>query len=152
MAYGYDNRFDGRYDSNYNRQKEIQEAIHAGENALRHLYSARDELRSAGNWGLLDMFGGNFLSGMMKHSKMDQARRSMENARNALASFRSELQDVHDPALNMDIDGFLTFADFFFDGFLVDLLVQSRISKAKQQVEDAIRRGEDTLRKLRQYR
>ena len=97
MAYGYDNRFDGRYDSNYNRQKEIQEAIHAGENALRHLYSARDELRSAGNWGLLDMFGGNFLSGMMKHSKMDQARRSMENARNALASFRSELQDIHDP-------------------------------------------------------
>lgn len=151
MAYGYDNRADRKYDSTYDREREIREAIRAGENALRHLYSARDELRSAGNWGLVDMFGGNFFSGLMKHGKMDQAKRSMENARNALASFRSELQDIHDPCLNMDIDGFLTFADFFFDGFLVDLLVQSRISKAKQQVEDAIRRVEDMLRKLRQY-
>ena len=38
--------------------RERQEAIDAGERALDSLYGARRELASAGNWGLLDLFGG----------------------------------------------------------------------------------------------
>ena len=35
---------------------------------------------------------------------------------------------------------FLTFADLVFDGFLTDILVQSKISKAKEQCDEAIER------------
>ena len=44
---------------------------------------------------------------------------------------------------------FLTFADFFFDGFLADVMVQSKINNAKKQVDEAIRRVEEVLVKLR---
>lgn len=52
----------------------------------------------------------------------------------------------------MDVGGFLTFADFFFDGFLADIFVQSKIGDGKKQVQEAIRRVEDILRTLRAAR
>ena len=43
---------------------------------------------------------------------------------------------------------FLRFADFFFDGFIADWMVQSKIRKGQQQVRQAIRRVEDIRRQL----
>jgi len=40
--------------------------------------------------------------------------------------------------LSLDIGGFLSFADFFFDGVIADYLVQTKINDAKTQVRDAI--------------
>ncbi|MCR4657451.1 MAG: hypothetical protein K5770_14685 [Lachnospiraceae bacterium] len=40
---------------------------------------------------------------------------------------------------SVEIGGFLTFADFFFDGFIADILVQSKIGKAQRQCDDALR-------------
>ena len=51
--------------------------------------------------------------------------------------------------LRVDIDGFLTFADFFFDGFIADIFVQSKIREGQRQVQEAIRRVEDILCKLK---
>ena len=61
--------------------------------------------------------------------------------------FKNELEYL--PEINIDIGGFLTFADFFFDGFLADVFVQSRISDAKRQLDEAIRRTESVLSQLR---
>ena len=44
---------------------------------------------------------------------------------------------------------FLSFADYFFDGFLADMMVQSRIREAQRQVNDAIYRVENILSRLR---
>ena len=41
---------------------EIQEAIEAADDAILHLESAREYLGSAGRWGLLDLFGGGYIS------------------------------------------------------------------------------------------
>ncbi len=121
--------------------REIREAIDAADNALDHLRSARRYLDSAGNWGLLDMFGGGLISGIMKHSKMGDAEREIDNARYALQRFSKELRDVSGYS-SIHINDFLTFADFFFDGFVADILVQSKISDGKRQCDDAIRRVE----------
>lgn len=135
----------------YDRNKEINEAIRAGERALGSLQEAQRQLSSAGNWGLLDIFGGNTISGMMKHMKVNNASRCVEDARRDLATFRDELGDIRDlENLNVDIDGFLTFADFFFDGFIADILVQSKIRDGQRQVQEAIRRVEDIIKQLRQ--
>ena len=117
--------------------REIKEAISAADDALVHLYSARKCLNSAGNWGLLDIFGGGFISGLIKHSKMSDAEREIENARYSLQRFSKELRDVSGYS-SIHIDEFLTFADFIFDGLFTDVWVQSKISKAKQQCDDAI--------------
>ena len=79
----------------YDFEKERNEAIDAGERALTSLRAARGELQSAGNWGLLDLFGGGMISGLVKHSKMGNAQKYMEEAKYNLQSFSRELQDVN---------------------------------------------------------
>ena len=128
-------------------RREIVEAISAADNALNHLNSARRYLNSAGNWGLLDLFGGGFISGLLKHSKMSDAEREIENARFALQRFSKELRDVSGYS-SIHINEFLTFADLFFDGFVADILVQSKISEAKRQCDDAIRKVESIKMEL----
>ena len=128
-------------------RREIQEAISAADDALYHLESARKYLGSAGNWGLLDIFGGGMITGLVKHSKMGNAEREVQEAKYALQKFSKELRDVSGYS-SIHINDFLTFADFIFDGFLADVLVQSKISEAKRQCDDAIRQVTAIRREL----
>ncbi|MBU5482627.1 hypothetical protein [Blautia sp. MSJ-19] len=133
----------------YDIEKEKREAVEAGQRALSSLRKARENLNSAKNWGLADMFGGGFFTTMVKHSKMEQARQNMEQAKFALRNFSKELNDVNMTCnLNIDTGDFLSFADYFFDGFFVDWMVQDRINNAKYQVEEAIRRTEYIVNQL----
>ena len=126
----------------YDIEKEKREAIEAGHRALNSLSAAKENLNSAKNWGLVDMLGGGFFSTMLKHSKMDQAKYDLRN-------FSRELNDVNIACdLHIDTGDFLSFADYFFDGFVVDWMVQDRINTAKRQVEEAIRRTESIVNQL----
>ncbi len=136
----------------YDMYKETTEAINAGERALSSLRAAQRELSSAKNWGIFDMLGGGLISTMIKHSKMDNAKEYMEQAKYDLNSFSQELRDVNMSVnLNIDTNDFLTFADWFFDGFVADWLVQDRINEAYSQVDEAIYRVENIIRQLRKY-
>ena len=131
-------------------QNEIMEAIWAGESALRCLERAGEQLGNARNWGWIDMFGGNFFSGWMKHSRLEEAALSLEQAKSKLQLFQKELRDVSLPLeCRMENHGFLVFADFFFDGIVTDWLVQSRIEEAREQVEAAIAKVTSVLISLR---
>lgn len=63
---------------------------------------------------------------------------AVENLTCWTKGFSKELRDVSGYS-SIHISEFLTFADFVFDGFLADVLVQSKISEAKKQCDDAIR-------------
>ena len=142
-------RTGGDYSMVYDLEKEKREAVDAGNRALRSLRAAQNNLNSAKNWGLWDMFGGGFISTMAKHSKMDRAKQNMEQARYDLRNFSRELNDVNIAChLDIETDDFLSFADWFFDGFDVDWMVQDRINQASRQVAEAIRRVEGILRQL----
>lgn len=133
-----------------NYEKERLEAIAAGEHALDSLQKAAGELNSAGNWGIFDMLGGGFVSTYVKRSKMDNAQSYMNQAKEALQAFSRELADVDVAAnLNVQTGDFLTFADYFFDGFVSDWLVQNKIDQAKSQVAEALRKIEGILAQLR---
>lgn len=136
----------------YDLQKEKREAVDAGYRALRSLQAAQDNLDSAKNWGLWDMFGGGLISTMLKQSKMDSAKQNMEQAKYDLREFSQELRDVSiSYELDIETGDFLSFADWFFDGFFVDWMIQDRINKAREQVSEAIRQVEDILRRLNDY-
>ena len=79
----------------YDIEKEKREAIEAGRRALNSLSAAKENLNSAKNWGLVDMFGGGFFSTMLKHSKMDHAKQNMDQAKYDLRNFSRELNDVN---------------------------------------------------------
>ena len=66
----------------YDIEKEKREAIEAGRRALNSLRTAKENLNSAKNWGLVDMFGGGFFYYNAKNiPKMDQAKRNMEQGK-----------------------------------------------------------------------
>ena len=74
----------------------------------------------------------------------------MDRAKHDLRDFQQELHDVYDlPDMHIDMGDFMTFADYFFDGFIVDFMVQSKINEARQQVNNAISRVEGILRQIR---
>jgi len=134
----------------YEREREIKEALVAGQEALDYLNQAKDSLRSAGNWGLLDIFGGGMISTFMKHSKMNNAEQLVQDARYALKRFQRELMDVDNVSeFHIETGDFLSFADYFFDGIIADWLVQSRINDAKRQVDNAISKVNYVMDQLR---
>ena len=50
--------------------------------------------------------------------------------------------------IRLEVGDFLTLADFFFDGFVADYLVQTKISEAKRQISIVIGRVEQILADL----
>ena len=126
------------------------------EAAIRSLQAAREKLDSARNWGILDILSGHkggLISGFIKHSRVNAAQSCIDQAKSDLMRFENELRDVQDMNyLNVEISGFLTFADFFFDGLLADLLVQSKIADARTKVDDAINRVQNIVYRLRMIR
>ncbi len=118
--------------------REVREAITAANRALDSLENAEHELKGAKNWGLLDIFGGGAVTTLLKHGRMDRARRQIEDAKYYLQMLKKELRDIDIPMnLNLEVGGFLSFADLFFDGVVADWMVQSRINDAQRQVEMA---------------
>ena len=133
----------------YDLNKEIQDAVRAGERSLHSLREAQGYLNSAGNWGVVDILGGGLFTDLMKHSKMNHASRCMEAARQDLRTFERELEDVDRYLPDVQMSDFLTFADFFFDGFVADIYVQSKIGDAKRQVAEAVRQVESIVERLK---
>lgn len=133
----------------YDFDKEKREAVDAGNRALNSLRLAQSNLDSAKNWGFVDMLGGGLISTVVEHSKMYDAKRNMQQAKNDLRDFSRELEDVNmSNNLDIEIGDFLTFADWFFDGLIVDWMVQDRINNASDKVDESIAKVEDILRQL----
>lgn len=136
--------------TSFDDAKERREAIEAGERAKISLQNALNELNSAGDWGIFDLLGGGMISSLIKHSKMDKAAEYIEEAKRNLRAFSRELADMEEYA-NIDVStgDFWGFADWFFDGFLSDWMIQKRIREAQSQVQQAIDKVNSILYKLR---
>ena len=130
-------------------EKERDEALAAGRAALSSLQEAREMLSSARGWGIYDtFFKGGFISGLIKHSKMDNAAQCIEQARYDLMRFNTELHDLDLMGINLNTGDLLGFADIFFDGFLSDILMQSRIKDACDGVDNAIAKVQSLITQL----
>lgn len=130
--------------------KEVDEAIYSGERAVSSLKEMKRHLDSARGWGTWDILGGGFISNIAKHSAIDRANDAAHEVQSLLKAFQKELSDVNKfTDINVDISGFATFADFFFDGFFVDWFVQSKINDSLNRVENAKSKINTILNKLR---
>ena len=137
----------------FDPKREVAEAIDAGEKARACLDRASKCLDSASGWGMLDIFGGGLISGLAKHHRIDEAQDALREAQSSLAVFSRELSDVREfSGLKVDIGRGWTFADFFFDGAISDIVVQSKIEDARSRVDharDTVRSALSRLEKLR---
>lgn len=136
----------------YSQKREVKEAIDAGEMALKGLTYAIKSLRNASGWGTVDMIGGGLLTTAIKHSKMNDTKGLIQDVQFWLRKFNRELGDVNIQAIHaMDIklDGFLSFADYFFDNLITDWVVQSKINRSLEACENVYRQVQEILVKLK---
>ena len=117
---------------------EIGEAEEAGEAALTKLGQAAESLHSANGYSAWDtFFGGGLIATHLKHDALDQSENYLHNAQIALQRFHNELLDVQDmstKSIAIETDGFVKFADYFFDDIFSAWSVHSKISTAREQV------------------
>jgi hypothetical protein len=133
--------------------KEITEAIAAGNDVIAGLMQVIESLESAKNWGTWDIFGGGLLSTAVKHSRIDDARNEISDVQAKMSQFRRELADVQKHVdLQIDLGGFESFADFFFDGLIIDWIVQSKIVQSLEQAETAKDRMIELVKELEDLR
>ena len=133
-----------------NRKREIREALNAGSSARATADRILRELNSADNWNTWDMFGGNgVITHMAKHGHLDTAQDLTEELQQKLRKFKTELADIQITAdTQVNIDGFLRFADYFFDGIFADWAVGNRISESISSVSGTRDKISATIRKL----
>lgn len=132
------------------RMDEIDEALAAGRRALRCTDDVMHSLTKAGNWSTFDMFSDGIIADIAKHSHLDEAQHKLEVLQMELRRFKTELADVGSIHVEMqvNIDGFLRFADYFFDNLFTDWAVMDRISQSKTQVDNTARQIQNVLCRL----
>lgn len=118
-----------------NQMREIEEAVKEGKVAYNIADNVISKLNSAGNWSTFDMIGGGIVTDMMKYSNINQAQSMVEELQIQLGKFRTELADVKiDSDINVSIDGFARFLDYFCDNIFSDWIVKDRINSSINQV------------------
>lgn len=118
------------------QKKEIREATVADNSAMGTADSVLSELKDADGWNTWDMFGGGgIITHMAKHDHLDEAQEKVEQLQGKLRRFKTELADIDIHAdIQVSIDGFLRFADYFFDGLFADWAVGDKISESMDSV------------------
>lgn len=118
---------------------EIQN-INNAKNTIKQLLplvdQAEQQFKSARNWGFLDIFGGGLLVDLFKHSKLSSAKDTMNQIANLLSILQSQIKDLTIPVDYRMQFGFSSFADFFFDGAIFDIYMQSKIISSLEQIRD----------------
>lgn len=129
--------------------REVGEAREAGRRVLGQIDRIESSLDSAEGWGTWDLFGGGVISDIAKYSHLDEAQAGAQNLEALLRRFKTELADITIQAdLAVPTDGFLRFADWFFDGFFVDWTVLSRIRESKESLKSAQRQVQKVMDQL----
>lgn len=118
------------------RRKELQEALAAGRQTLDHVRSVIVDLDDAEGWSTWDILGGGLIADAMKYSSMDEAQKKIEWVQSDLRRYEAELADVAQTAVfDLQPDGFLQFADFFWDNIFADFAVRDHIYQSQDRMQ-----------------
>lgn len=131
------------------QENELQEAIDAGNSALFAASAAMNDLSSASGWSTWDLVGGGLIADVAKHNKLNAAQQSVQTLQTRLRRFKSELADVTIHAdVQVNVEGFLSFADYFFDGLIVDWMVRDKINHSQSSLENTHSQIKSVMNKL----
>lgn len=115
--------------------KEIKEAESACSQTIRSIHIATKELVDAKAFGTWDLLGGGLVATMAKRNHMDRAQAAINDVNYKLKRLKKELSDINESvSLEIQMDNYLSFADYFFDGIFVDMMVQNKINEAHAKV------------------
>ena len=116
---------------------QVNQALNLTNQLIAELDQAERQLSSARNWGFLDVLGGGLIVDLIKHSKLSNAKVSMDRVNYLLQELRRVLGGISMPGdYSMTVGGFATFADFFFDSGIVDVYMTAKIMSSLNEVRN----------------
>ena len=116
---------------------QVNQAINLTNQLISELDQAERQLSSARNWGFLDVLGGGIIVDLIKHSKLNNAKISMDRVNYLLQELKRVLGGISMPGdYSMNVGGIATFADFFFDSGLVDVYMTAKIMSSLNEVRN----------------
>jgi len=132
--------------------EKIKRSIEASDKALFKLHKAKKALDKAGKWGIADIFGGGLITTSIKRDYMDESKGHIKGATNAIETLHKELNDLSNCKhikfdSILDNNKYATFGDYIMDCGIIDIYVQSQISKGKDECRAAIKKVEE-IKKL----
>ena len=120
-----------------NNSLQVNQAINLTNQLISELDQAERQLASARNWGFFDVLGGGLITDLIKHSKLNNAKISMERVNYLLQELRRVLGGISMAGdYSMNVSGFETFADFFFDSGFVDVYMTAKIMSSLNEVRN----------------
>lgn len=131
---------------------QINRALKLTDELIGCLDTAERQLSSARNWGFLDILGGGLITDLIKHSKLQNAKTSMEHVNYLMQQLQQILGSISIPGdYRMQIGGFATFADFFFDSGIVDIYMTAKIMNSLEEVRRLKDKCYDLKQRLSSY-
>lgn len=116
---------------------QVNQALILTDQLIGELDQAERQLSSARNWGFLDVLGGGFIVDLIKHSKLNNAKVSMDRVNYLLQELKRVLGGISMPGdYSMSVGGLATFADFFFDSGIVDVYMTAKIMSSLNEVRN----------------
>lgn len=104
---------------------------------LKLLDKAENHFKSARNWGWIDIFGGDFISTVVKHVKISKGSQVMTEISVLLERLQNKLSNCNfSNYYTVNQMSFSSIGDFLFDGLIFDSYVQSKIFSSLDEVRN----------------
>ena len=95
----------------------------------------------------------SMLIDMQKHEHLHTAQDLIEDLRQELRRFKTELADVNiEGDIQIEMDEFSEFADWFFDNIFTDWDIKAKIENSQAQAEDTRNQVKGTINLLKDMR
>ncbi|HIS50022.1 MAG TPA: hypothetical protein IAA80_05920 [Candidatus Gallacutalibacter pullistercoris] len=141
----------GKMAAQESRRKELREAMQAASRAEATVETLLDSLKNAKGWSTWDAVGGGLETDFIKYRKMENAQSIADTLSSQLSALRDELSDLDNAGeLAIRVEGFVRFADWFFDDFISAWCVRSKICDSIDQAEAVKYRLEQLNRRLQE--
>lgn len=133
------------------REKELAEAIDAGNQAYTQADAILKSLHEAEDWCTWDVLGGGIVADLAKHEKLEEASGQLQVLQSLLHNFHAELSDVNvDMGVSLEMGEFLKFADYFFDNIFSDWAVKSKVDESLEKMERVSEEIDELVQDLKQ--
>lgn len=132
-------------------EKEVIEALEAGELVLDEIDGVLKELNSASSMATWDLFTDSFFLDLMKYNKIDKAEKELVHLERALQRYQKELKDVNlETSLAYEELSQMSRAfDIFFDNIFSDWNTRDTIRRNISMLEDMSNEVDDVQNILR---
>lgn len=124
------------------KNTEVKDLMRLIENTYTMLDEAEGYLQKAKTAGIFDILGGELITSIYKHNKIDKAKELFHAIRSNLSSISykvSQLEENHlfhapDPTESLDLSTGLSTMDIVFDNIISDFMVQEKINDSINQL------------------